>query len=116
MKIHWHDAIVWSALSVAVPLASSANTAVAQFVADGCPTCQLPSAQCNCIAQRPVVETQMVPRQVTVMRNEVVTQYRQEAYTHTVPVTTYRQVVVDEGHYQQVWMPRPFFLPSSTSP
>ena len=93
--------------------------------------CQRPAGQCNCGVQQPVVqqqayqqpivqqpivqqhvmqqqvvETRMVPQQTTVMRNEVVTQYRQEAVTQAVPVTTYRNVVVDEGGYQMVYVPK----------
>ncbi|MCX7420844.1 MAG: hypothetical protein NT013_15070 [Planctomycetia bacterium] len=93
--------------------------------------CQRPAGQCNCGVQQPVVqqqvyqqpivqqpvvqqqvmqqqvvETRMVPQQTTVMRNEVVTQYRQEAVTQSVPVTAYRNVVVDEGGYQMVYVPK----------
>ena len=79
--------------------------------------CQRPADQCNCgaqqqvisqpvIGQQQIIETQMVPQQTTVMRNEVVTQYRQEAVTQNVPVTTYRNVVVDEGGYQMVYVPK----------
>ena len=93
--------------------------------------CQRPAGQCNCAAQQPVfqqqvtqqpiiqqpivqqqviqqqvVETRMVPQQTTVMRNEVMTQYRQEAVTQNVPVTTYRNVLVDEGAYQMVYVPK----------
>lgn len=83
-----------------------AKPASAQLFSRGCNNCQRPVAHCNCQAQQPVVETQMVPQQVTTYRNEVITQYRQEAYSQNVPVTTYRDVVVDEGSYQTVYVPK----------
>ncbi|WP_437200770.1 hypothetical protein [Planctomicrobium sp. SH664] len=36
----------------------------------------------------------------------VQTQIRREAQVVSVPVTTYRSVTVDEGSYQQVWVPK----------
>lgn len=36
----------------------------------------------------------------------VQTAYRTESYTETVPVTAYRNVVVDQGSYQKVWVPK----------
>lgn len=89
-----------------IPFGLTATSLTAQVFPGGCHNCQRPVATCNCTAQRPVVETQMVPQQVTSYRNEVVTQYRQEAYTQAVPVTTYRDVVVDEGGYQTVYVPK----------
>jgi hypothetical protein len=87
-------------------LMTSATSVSAQFFSRGCNTCQRPVNHCNCRSHQPVVETQMVPQQVTTFRNEVVTQYRTEAVTQTVPVTTYRDVVVDEGSYQTVYVPK----------
>lgn len=46
---------------------------------------------------QPVVSFQDVPR----------TQIQRQAVTVNVPVTTYNQVTVDQGSYQQVWVPRP---------
>jgi len=48
----------------------------------------------------------MVPQQVTTYRDVPQTCYRQEPICVTVPVTTSRQVTVDEGCYQQVWVPK----------
>ncbi len=91
----------------------SATPAAAQLFSRGCNNCQRPVAHCNCQSHQtvvqshqPVVETQMVPQQVTTYRNEVITQYRQEAVAQAVPVTTYRDVVVDEGSYQTVYVPK----------
>lgn len=89
-----------------IPVGFSATPAAAQLFSRGCNNCQRPVAQCNCQSHQPVVETQMVPQQVTTYRNEVITQYRQEAVAQTVPVTTYRDVVVDEGSYQTVYVPK----------
>lgn len=89
-----------------IPVGISATPASAQLFSRGCKNCQRPVTHCNCQSQHPVVETQMVPQQVTTYRNEVVTQYRQEAVAQTVPVTTYRDVVVDEGSYQTVYVPK----------
>lgn len=89
-----------------IPLVSSATPASAQLFSRGCKNCQRPVNHCNCQSQQPVIDTQMVPQQVTTYRNEVVTQYRQEAVAQSVPVTTYRDIVVDEGSYQTVYVPK----------
>jgi hypothetical protein len=99
-----------------------------------CHRCQRDSSQCNCaqpmlsapvMAQpiapliqsapimvpqttmRPVYETQYRPQQVVTNRTGVETQYRSEAYAETVPVQTMKQITVDEGNWQQVWVPKP---------
>ncbi len=89
-----------------IPVGISATPASAQLFSRGCKNCQRPVTHCNCQSHQPVVETEMVPQQVMTYRNEVVTQYRQEAVTQNVPVTTYRDVVVDEGSYQTVYVPK----------
>jgi hypothetical protein len=55
---------------------------------------------------QPVVETQYRQEQVVTAKSVVETHYRNEAYTETVPVTAYDTVTVDEGGYQQVWVPK----------
>ena len=110
---HVRNGVLLAVISGLIPMAATESTASAQFFnrrcrhCSQCDTCQRPVAQCQCTAQQPIVETQMVPQQTTVLRNEVVTQYRQEAVTQSVPVTTYRNVVVDEGGYQMVYVPKP---------
>ena len=52
------------------------------------------------------MQTRMVPQPQTVCKNVTETAYRQEAYVESVPVTTYKQVTVDEGGYQTVWVPK----------
>lgn len=120
---HVRNGVLLAVVSGLIPMALTESTASAQLFGrrcrqcgnsghsghcgHQCNSCQRPVAQCQCTAQQPVVETQMVPQQTTVLRNEVVTQYRQEAVTQNVPVTTYRNVVVDEGGYQMVYVPKP---------
>jgi hypothetical protein len=79
---------------------------------DPCQTCQI--NPCACAAPVPQVvvrpQVQMVPQTVSVpqvtYRDVTRTEYRTEAQTQTVPVTTYQTVTVDEGSWQQVWVPR----------
>jgi hypothetical protein len=56
---------------------------------------------------QPVVETQYVQQPVMTHRDVVETQFRTEAVTQQVPRTVFENVTVDEGGYQQVWVPRP---------
>lgn len=104
MGTHFRGGLLLALFSL-VPFGLT-TTASAQFCSHCCRTCQRPVTHCNCQAHRQVVETQMVPQQVTTYRNEVVTAYRQEAITQAVPVTTYRDVIVDEGSYQTVYVPK----------
>jgi hypothetical protein len=48
----------------------------------------------------------LVPQQVTTFRDVPQTCFRQEPICVTVPVQAARQVTVDEGCYQQVWVPK----------
>ena len=105
MGMHVRSGMLLAVLS-AISVMSSTTNVSAQFFSRGCNTCQRPVNHCNCQSHQPIVETQMVPQQVTTFRNEVVTQYRTEAITQAVPVTTYRDVVVDEGSYQTVYVPK----------
>ena len=52
------------------------------------------------------VQPCLVPQQVTTYRDVPQTCYRQEPVCTTVPVTTCRQVTVDEGCFQKIWVPR----------
>ncbi len=54
---------------------------------------------------RPVVGVQYRPQQVVTWQDVVTTQIRQEQQIVSVPVTTTRQVTVDEGSYRMVWVP-----------
>lgn len=55
---------------------------------------------------QPVIETQMTPQQVTTYCDVPKTVMRREAVHVQVPTTTYKQVTVDEGCYQTVWVPK----------
>ena len=72
-----------------------------------CETCQLPHAECSCSQTQQVVQTQLQAQQVTTYRDVVETHVRNETVVQNVPVTTYKQVTVDEGNYQMVWVPKP---------
>jgi hypothetical protein len=79
-----------------------------------CNRCQV--NPCACTQTTPVSQVtmqpqvQMVPKTVSVpqvtYQDVTRTEYRTEAQTQTVPVTTYQTVTVDEGAWQQVWVPR----------
>lgn len=105
MSKHVRGALLLAMLGL-IPVGFSATPASAQLFSRGCKNCQRPVTHCNCQSHQAVIDTEMVPQQVTTYRNEVTTQYRQEAVAQTVPVTTYRDVVVDEGSYQTVYVPK----------
>ena len=53
-----------------------------------------------------VPQSSMCPQPVTTFLEVPRTVMRQEAVQVQVPMTTYKQVTVDAGGYQQVWVPR----------
>lgn len=87
--------------------ASSASAQVFGHRGHACHQCQLPVAQCHCQSTRPVMQTTLQPQQVVTYRDVTETHTRQEQYVEQVPVTTCRNVTVDEGSYQSVWVPKP---------
>lgn len=72
-----------------------------------CATCDMPQAQCTCTQTRPVVQTELRQQQVTTYRDVTETHVRNETIVQNVPITTCKNVTVDEGGYQMVWVPRP---------
>ena len=75
--------------------------AVAQY-------CQSPSPiNCTLSQTRPVVTTQLRPQQVTTFCDVTETQVQHKQVVENVPVTTCKNVTVDEGGYQMVWVPKP---------
>lgn len=77
----------------------------------------LPSTGCGCGASASmpmmmpeqsiiVPQASMMPQPVITHQSVPKTVMRQEAVQVQVPTTTYQQVSVDEGGYQQVWVPR----------
>lgn len=98
-------------LTVAGLAVNVSNVASAQ-----CRTCAPPvvpvvpmAAPVNCtISQtRPVVTTQLRAQQVTTFRDVTETQVQRQQVVQNVPVTTAKNVTVDEGGYQMVWVARP---------
>lgn len=80
--------------------------------ADCCGHCRRPRIRCCCppvqaVCPQPVVQTQLCPQPVVSYRDVTETRVRQEQYVESVPVTTCRNVTVDEGSYQTVWVPKP---------
>jgi hypothetical protein len=73
------------------------------------PVVPMAAAQANCtISQtRPVVTTQLRPQAVTTFRDVTETQMQQKQVVENVPVTTTKNVTVDEGGFQMVWVPKP---------
>ncbi|MGQ0636406.1 MAG: hypothetical protein ACT4QC_17480 [Planctomycetaceae bacterium] len=76
-----------------------------------CGVCYQPCGYCSCpaapqTALQPVVETQFAQRPVWQQRDVTSTEYRAEPVAETVPTTIYENVMVDEGSYQTVWVPR----------
>lgn len=82
------------------------------------PVAPLPAAPC-CTPQpviqpqpmlqqsyRPVYDTTYRTQQVIAYQDVVRTEVRKEQQLVQVPVTTQRQITVDEGSYQMVWVPR----------
>ena len=68
-----------------------------------------PGEPINCVITRPrpVYTTQLQPRQVTVFRDVAETQMSQQRVIENVPITTCKNVTVDEGEYQMVWVSKP---------
>lgn len=54
----------------------------------------------------PQVQTTFRQEQYTTYRPVTKTEVRREAVTVNVPVTTHKQVTVDEGGYKMVWVPK----------
>ena len=73
-----------------------------------CRKCRLVRPRCCCPVFVPMETAPVCPApapQVT-MKTVVETQYRMERVTENVPVTRMEAVTVDEGGYQQVWVPK----------
>ena len=77
------------------------QAAQAQFLPPPAPVC----AQCT--TYQPVVETRVRAEPTFVVGAQPRIGYRTTADVTSVPVTTFRNVTVDEGQYQMVWVPRP---------
>ncbi len=82
-----------------------------------CRVCRHPCGQCTCrthaapavvpkTTYQPVIETQYAQQPVLQQRDVLATEYRTEPVLETVPATVVENVVVDEGSFQTVWVPR----------
>ncbi len=106
MKVAIRRCLVLVALAGMCPQTSQAQIFSRPFHGC-CETCELPQAQCSCTQTRPVVQTHLRAQQVTTYRDVIETHVRNETVVENVPTTTYRNVTVDEGNYQMVWVPKP---------
>ena len=68
--------------------------------------CEAP-VNCTITRPRPVVSTQLRPQQVTTFRDVNETQVCHRQVVENVPVTTCKNVTVEEGGYQMVWVSKP---------
>lgn len=78
-----------------------------------CVKCKKPKCKCCCppaqpvqMTMKPVYETCYRKEQQVTCRQFVETHMRDETYLETIPVTKYDCVTVDEGCYQQIWVPK----------
>jgi len=75
-----------------------------------CLKCRKPRMQCVCtpvqMVTKPVYETCYRKEQCVTQKQFVETHYRDELYTVSCPVTKYDCITVDEGCYQQIWVPK----------
>lgn len=75
-----------------------------------CMKCRKPKMQCLCapvqMVTKPVYETCYRKEQCVTQKQFVETHYKDELYTVTCPVTKYDCITVDEGCYQQIWVPK----------
>lgn len=103
--------ILWMFVLLAMPATASAQFGVPGW--NRCNTCRVPAPPVVRVAP-PVVQTQICPQVQTTYRQEQFTTYQPVTRTYTrrvatsvdVPVTTHKQVTVDEGSYKMVWVPK----------
>ena len=108
--------VLWAVLTLVVPATAQAQIGFSPW--NPCGGCRpvAPPPVCNTCMPRPVVPVTVAPAcpQVsTTYRQEQYTTYRpvarteveREAVAVNVPVTTHKQVTVDEGGYKMVWVP-----------
>ena len=69
--------------------------------------CDAPLANCVITRPRPVFTTQLRPQQVTTFCDVTETQMTHQQVVENVPITTCKDVTVDEGGYQMVWVSKP---------
>jgi len=108
--------IVIAALVAAVPVAFHDQIQAGDHHCC-CKTCRQPCGRCTCCTTatpaivpkttyQPVIETQYAQQPVLQQRDVLATEYRTEPVIETVPATVVENVLVDEGSFQTVWVPR----------
>jgi len=117
MRIILRSSVLIMALGASVPTVLQ-NEIQAGNAHCCCRVCRQPCGRCCCPAPapavqvvpqttyQPVVETQYAQQPVLQQRDVIATEYRTEPVLETVPATVVENVVVDEGSYQTVWVPR----------
>lgn len=104
--------VVRGVVALAAVLIAAPVVSVAGRFDPCCVRCKKVRVKCCCPtfcpAPMPVAVPQVTVRPQTVVTHRQVTetQYRTEMVNEQVPVTTYENVTVDEGGYQQVWVPK----------
>ncbi|WP_417848475.1 hypothetical protein [Thalassoglobus sp.] len=96
--------VLCAAFAIGIPATGHAQFGIPGF--NPCNRCATPPV--------PVVRAPVCPQVQTTYRQEQVTTYqpvtrthvRREAVSVNVPVTTHKQVTVDEGGYKMVWVPK----------
>jgi hypothetical protein len=107
------NSIMFVALAAIVPVLL-VSPAIAGKHSCCCRICRCPTAQCVCPAPaaipqttyQGIYETHHAQQPVLQQRDALVTEYRTEPVVETVPTSVYENVLVDEGSYQTVWVPR----------
>lgn len=103
--------LTMAGLAICVPTSASAQCRSCRtpmtFAPPVAPMVFAPPVNCTVAQTRPVVTTQLRPQQVTTYRDVVETKVQRQQVMENVPVTTCKNVTVDEGGYQMVWVPKP---------
>jgi hypothetical protein len=106
--------VVRGVVAIAVVLIVAPIFSVANVFDSCCVKCRKVRPRCCCPTYCPApaavpqvtMQPQYRPQTVVSHRQVTETQYRTETFTEQVPVTTVENVTVDEGGYQQVWVPK----------
>ncbi|MBW3543244.1 MAG: hypothetical protein KY476_23565 [Planctomycetes bacterium] len=94
--------------SLAAALSTMPGLAQGPILSDPCcHHCGLMPARCTCTTLQPVVETRYRQEAVVGYRDVVRSGARSEPICETVPVTSTRNVMVEQGGWQMVWVSQP---------
>ncbi len=100
--------VICAVFAIGIPTTSHAQLFPGLNSCNRCATAPVP------VVHAPIVHAPVCPQVQTTYRREQVTTYqpvtrthvRREAVAVDVPVTTHKQVTVDEGGYKMVWVPK----------